>query len=388
MHHPLFSSQELQEIRENFPHTETGHIYLNHAAISPISADVRRSIDRFLDDRQTGAIDNIELGMAILADTREMISEYIGAPSAESVTFTTNTSEGITAVAEGLDWNSGDEVILNTMEFPANVQPYRAAERHGIKIRYIDATSGTLTPDMVRSEITQKTRLISLSAVQYLTGYRAGLEEIGAICRENNILFVVDGIQSLGAFRIDVEKCGIDALATGGHKWLMSPMGTGFLYLSDKLAAQMTPSKTGWLSVQEPWQLANFDQEWLPVSQHLEIGTPNILGIAGMQGSLKTLQQIGFERISSHIQSLSGIAQEKLQSFRNITLITPTAPENRSGIITFRIDGTESVDGLVESLKKQNITISSREGCIRLSPHYYNSPDEIESAIDEILKSL
>ncbi len=384
----MFSSQELQEIRKNFPHTETGHIYLNHAAISPISAAVRRSVDRFLDDRQTGAIDNIELGMSIVTATREMIAGYIGAPSPGSITFTANTSEGITAVAEGINWQEGDEVILNTMEFPANVQPFRSAMKHGIKIRYIDATEGVLTPDMIRNAISPKTRMVSLSAVQYLTGYRARLKEIGSICREHDILFTVDGIQSLGAFQIDVEECQIDALATGGHKWLMSPMGTGFLYLSDRISQQMTPYKTGWLSVREPWHLSEFEQEWQPLSQHLEIGTPNILGIAGMHGSLEALYETGHDRITSHILGLNTLIQEKLNRYSGVARLSPENPETSSGIVTFRIAGVEKSDALVDSLKKQNITLSAREGSIRIAPHYYNSPEEIETAIDAIFKSV
>jgi selenocysteine lyase/cysteine desulfurase len=270
------------------------------------------------------------------------------------------------------------------MEFPTNVQPYRILDRFGVNVRYIKPVNHRITPDMVESAISSKTRLFSISAVQYLTGFKADLEAIGAICKKHDILFVVDAIQSLGAGTIDVQACNIDALATGGHKWLMSPMGTGMLYLSKKLSNQLKPYKTGWLSVQEPWELSNFEQEWLPVSQHLEIGTPNMIGIAGMNASLKTLNSIGPARITQNILHLTDYLTTKLSEQKKTQLITPKKRDDRAGIVTFTTAQITDTEAFVESLKKKNITISSREGKLRVAPHFYNTIEEIDTVLNAI----
>lgn len=381
----VFSESELTEIRENFPHTKTGHIYLNHAAISPISRSVKQGIDRFLSDRHTGKIDNFEMGMSIVQETRDLISGFVNAESSDQITFMSNTSEGITAVAEGLKWNEGDEILLNHMEFPTNVQPYRILDRFGVNVRYIEPEDNKVTPHMVESAITSGTRLFSISAVQYLTGFKADLEAIGAICKKHDVLFVVDAIQYMGAGTIDVQACNIDALATGGHKWLMSPMGTGFLYLSDKLSRRLKPYKTGWLSVQEPWELSNFEQEWLPVSQHLEIGTPNVIGFAGMNASLKTLNSIGPDRITENILNLTEYLTAKLSQQKNTQLISPKEQKERAGIVTFTTTDITDTEAFVETLKKKNITISSREGKLRVAPHFYNTIEELDTVLNAII---
>lgn len=380
----FFAPKELERIRADFPYLKTDHIYLNHSAISPISDKVRKSLNLFLEDRSAGKIDNIELGMNIIDETRELISSYINAKSSDQITFMGNTSDGISAVAEGLHWKPGDEILLNSMEFPTNVQPFRMLEDLGVQIRYINAKNHSVTPQMVEEYITSDTKLFSISAVQYLTGFKADLEAIGEICTSNDIIFVVDAIQYLGAGKIDVQQCQIDALATGGHKWLMSPMGSGFLYLSDKLSQQLRPAKTGWLSVEEPWALSQFDQSWLPVSQHLEIGTPNMLGMVGMNASLKNLIETGPEKITGQILNLTDLLTGSLIDNNHIELISPIERNDRAGIVTFKHAGISDSEEFVDSLKKKNITISSREGMIRIAPHYYNSIEEIEKVLNVI----
>src|SRR6056297_3814954 len=373
------------EYRELFSHHKNGTVYLNHAAISPMPIATAEAIRTFLNSRQNGPVEDFENWMDILQETRAFVARLIHAESSEQITFMGNTSDGISAVAEGLNLEPGNEVLLNRMEFPSNVQPFRALERKGVSVRYIDPVDGMVTPEMVQSSITQNTKLVSISAVQYLNGFRADLEGIGTICKEKDIWFVVDGIQALGASAINVQSACIDALATGGHKWLMSPMGTGFLYLSEKLSKSMTPSKTGRLSLQEPWELSNFEQEWLPVSQHLEIGTPNMIGIAGMNASLKTLNSIGPTRITENILHLTDYLTTKLSNQKNTQLISPKERKERVGIVTFTTTDIVDTEAFVETLKKKNITISSREGKLRIAPHFYNTFEELDTVLNAII---
>ncbi len=374
--------------RAQFPHTENGHIYLNHAAISPLSRKVTTALRDYLDNRSFGSVEDFETWMQTVDETRNLIARFIHTNHPERVTFMGNTSDAISAVAEGLSWNDGDEIILNSMEFPSNVQPFRILERFGVKLIYlIPDDEGRIFPEQIKKAITEKTRLVSISAVQYLNGFRADLKSIGEICNQYNLLFVVDGIQGLGAADIDVTTCRIDALATGAHKWLMAPMGIGFLYISEKLMKQLSPAKTGWLSVEVPWDLTNFDQPWLPVSKHLETGTLNISGIFGLNVSLKNFFDIGTDTVQNEIGKLVDFTIERLQDEPSVKIITPMQPQDRAGIITFSVNGMDSPDDFVNSLKSNGITISAREGYIRISPHYYNTTDEIETVLNLIFSS-
>lgn len=381
----VFTTDEIESIRSNFPHAKNGHIYLNHAAIGPLSEKVSRSIQDYIEKRHTGPIEIMEESIEITARTRNFISGYINSSSPDQVTFTGNTSEGISAVTEGLDWKPGDQVILNTMEFPSNVQPFRMLESKGVEIVYVEVKNGSLKVSDIEECITSKTRVISVSAIQYLSGFKADLVTIGKLCRDHDIFFVVDGIQALGGFQIDVRESNIDALATGGHKWLMSPMGIGFLYLSDRICQHLRPFKTGWLSVKEPWDLHNYDQQWLPVSQHLETGSPNMLGITGLGASIEYLTEIGPSRVSDRIKFLSHYLIKNLSDYPGISLYTPLNENERGGIVTFSIKGRSDYEETISRLKKQSCTISAREGYFRMAPHFYNTTDELDQALSYLL---
>lgn len=375
------------KIAENFPHQSGGHIYLNHAAISPLSKNVRQAIDRFLIDRHTGAIDLFEQWSELIEDTRLKVSRLIHAKSADNITFLGNTSEAVSAITEGLTWEDGDEIILNTLEFPTNVQPFRILDKRGVKITFIEPDEdGIIQPADIEKAITSKTKMVSISAVQYLTGLKSNLEEIGEICENHDLLFLVDAIQGLGAVDIDVVKCKIDALASGSHKWLMAPMGIGFLYISEKMRQLLNPFKTGWLSVEVPWDMRNFEQDWAPISSHLEVGTYNMIGITGLHASLSTFEEIGYQKVYSLIKEHANYLYDNLSEINGIHLLTPPDPKFRSGIVTFKVDGMDDCDQFVSYLKGQKVTISSREGFIRISPHYYNKREELNIVLKHFYK--
>ncbi|HKL15271.1 MAG TPA: aminotransferase class V-fold PLP-dependent enzyme, partial [Balneolaceae bacterium] len=278
----------------------------------------------------------------------------------------------------------------HTLEFPTNVQPFRRLEKKGVVIRYVESADHRVNPEDIEALITPNTKLVSISAVQYLSGFRADLKRIGELCSSRDIYFVVDGIQALGASPIDVQTCRIDALATGAHKWLMSPMGIGFLYLSEKIQATLEPYKTGWLSVEDPWELSKFEKAWLPVSRHLETGTPNIIGISGLGSSLALFEGIGTEAVRKHIQFLSGYVLNRIESKNNITVITPDDDNQRMGIATFKVHSSPDLDldSVLGALKEKDIAISAREGFFRISPHMYNTEEEIDLVIDELFKHV
>lgn len=379
-----FSDDELKGFRDGFAHIGKGITYLNHAAVAPLSDAVRSAMEDYLDQRNRTHVENFELSVPVIEQCREKIQRLINAPGLHDTAFTGNTSDGISLVASGLSWKNGDEVLLNTMEFPSNVQPWRTLELKGVKLNFVQVKDGSITADQIERHINNKTRVVAISAVQFMNGYLADMEAIGKLCREKNIFFVVDAIQALGQVPIDVQKYNIDALATGGHKWLMSPIGTGFLYLSDRLRHRLNPVRTGWFSVEVPWDLLNYDQPFLDNTTRFEAGSPNMIGLAGMNASLNTLLEIGVEKIQAHLRSLTDLLTQRVLSESDFELYSPVDNRHRSGIVTFKF--LKSVDGekVINELKREKLVISYREGYFRVSPHFYTTESEIENAFNKI----
>jgi selenocysteine lyase/cysteine desulfurase len=379
-----FSDEELKGFRDGFSHIGHGITYLNHAAVAPLSDAVRAAMEQYLDQRNRTHIENFELAVPVIEECRDKIQKLINAPGLHDTAFTCNTSDGISLISSGLPWQNGDEVLLNTMEFPSNVQPWRALESKGVKLNFVQVTDGTITADQIEKHINSKTRVVAISAVQFMNGYLADLEAIGQIFRNKNIFFVVDAIQALGQVPIDVQKYNIDALATGGHKWLMSPIGTGFLYMNDRLRHKLNPVRTGWFSVEVPWDLLNYDQPFLDNTTRFEAGSPNMIGLAGMNASLNTLLGVGVDKIQAHLRSLTDLMTNQILSEPDFELYSPVENRHRSGIVTFKY--LKSVDGekVINELKREKLVISYREGYFRVSPHFYSTQKEIENAFIKI----
>ena len=233
---------QLREIRRLFPHTAQGKIYLNHAGTSPLSSRVVSAMTDYLRERSEGRLENYQHDLPMVDACKTMIQKLINAESADRIALTANTSDAINIIASGIPWKSGDRILLNNVEFPANVWPYINLKRHGVELDIMEGADGRITAEQIFEGITGRTRLVALSAVQFLSGYRADLEAIGAFCRQRNIIFAVDAIQAVGAVRIDVQLMNIDALAAGGQKWQTSPHGTGFLYITEELQSKIQQS--------------------------------------------------------------------------------------------------------------------------------------------------
>ena len=208
----------LQCARDLFPHVARGTVYLNHAGTSPLSSRVVEAMTRYLHERSEGMIETYQHDLPMVAECKESLRSLINAETPDRIALSANTSDAINIVAAGIPWTSGDRILLNTSEFPANVWPYLNLQRHGVRIDFIPAPDGRVTIDRILDRLTPRTRVLALSAVQFLSGYRADLETIGDICRSRGIIFAVDGIQAVGAARINVQKMKIDALAAGGQK--------------------------------------------------------------------------------------------------------------------------------------------------------------------------
>ncbi|MBD3226359.1 MAG: aminotransferase class V-fold PLP-dependent enzyme [Caldithrix sp.] len=369
---------ELKEYRTLFPVTSQ-QIYLNHAAISPLSTRVTDKLEWYLDERGFGKIDVYKQVSEIRVNTRQRLGRMINA-APRNIAFIGNTSEGFNWLVNGLQWQEGDQIILTDYEFPSNVYPFLNMQRHGVEIVYVPNRRGSIHLDDIKASITPKTRLLSISFVEFSNGFRNDLPAIGQLCKENGIIFSVDGIQGIGAMNLDVQQCGIDFLSNGGHKWLMGIMGAGFMYINEQLFDRLTPSFTGWLAVEDSWNFFDYDLTFLPDARRFEYGTYNFMGLTGLSASIELLMEAGIERIEKHLLQLG----EQLVSGLTETGMTFMGSDQRrhwSGIYSFSGD---HIEALFEDLKANQIIGSLRNGMIRLAPHFYNTKQEIDEVIHHI----
>lgn len=378
----LISRQKLARTRKEFPHLKRGQIYFNHASTSPLSSRVVNAMTRFLQTRSDGTLVSYDDDVKIETDCRTAVQTLIHAESKDRIALVGNTSDAINIIASGLPWQRGDRIILNDMEFPANVYPYSHLRDRGVILDIIKCPDGRITPEMIENAITPKTKVCALSAVQFLSGFRADLASMGRLCRDRKIWFIVDGIQAVGAVQVDVQKMEIDGLGGGAQKWLMSVQGTGFLYVSEALQDAIQPQYVGWLGVQDAWDFYNYGQPLSSTAKRYEGGTVNHLGFSGMAESLAFLLEQGSPDIEKHILGLTKLLSEGLQKMEGVRLLSPVVDSERAGIVTIELPRSVDAKNVFKKMLARNIVISLREGKIRYSPHFYNSSEEIEAVIE------
>ncbi|MBN2424649.1 MAG: aminotransferase class V-fold PLP-dependent enzyme [Calditrichaceae bacterium] len=366
---------DFNDYRKLFPVT-LQKIYLNHASISPLSSRVTDKLDEYIDDRSFGKIDVYKTAHETREKTRNLIAKLINADP-DRIAFITNTSDGFNHLAQGLSWQAGDEIILTDYEFPSNVYPFLNLEKHGVKIRYVPNRRGLIKLDDIEKMINSKTKLLSISFVEFSNGFRNDLNSIGALCKSHDIIFSVDSIQGLGAIPLDVQKSKIDFISNGGHKWLMGLMGSGFMYIGKRLFEKINPAFTGWLGVENAWDFFNYNLDFLPDARRFEYATPNFMGITALCESVKLLMDAGINNIERHLLRLGKILVEQLTDL-GMEFAGSMDSGEWSGIYSF---SGKDIEQLFDYLGDNDIVCALRSGRIRLAPHFYNSEDEIKQVI-------
>lgn len=368
-----------QEMRRLFPVTKK-LVYLNHAGVSPISKPVKAAVDRFVKGYLDRGFTAAREWHAEEKEARGNAARLIGAQPDE-IAFVANTSHGLSLVAAGLDWRAGDNLLVPDCEFPANLYPWLSLKKKGVEARLIPSRAGRPNVEELKRMADRRTRLLAISSVQYGSGWRAPLEELGAWCRSRGILFCVDGIQSLGAIEMDVEKFRIDFLAADGHKWLLGPEGTGFFYCSGRAESQIAPSHFGWNSVADPLDFdhPHFDRPRRDAKK-FEPGSNNLLGIHALNAALGLLLSIGIAQIQARLFELGDrLVAELLRGWPQARVVSPLSPAERSGIIAVETPGDPQA--LAAWLLEKGVFVSSRRGWLRFSPHAYNTPQELKLAV-------
>jgi cysteine desulfurase/selenocysteine lyase len=360
--------------------------YLNHAGMAPLPRRsarrmaalaelVSRTGDRRWLDRQA-EVDRV----------RGLAARLLGARQPHEVAFVENTSTALSMIAGGVDWRPGDNVVGAALEFPSNVYPWMQLADFGVEYRQVPERAGRIDPEELIALLDGRTRMLALSWVQYASGFRSDLARLGAACRERGVLFVVDVIQGLGALELDVEGELVDVAAASGHKWLLGAEGAGLLYVSDRVVERLRPARSGWRSTRDIFQWADYDLTWAEGAKRFESGTLNVYGIVALGGSLEILQEAGAAAVEERVLALTDRAARGLADL-GFSVVSSRASGETSGIVTAthpRLDPQE----LVKRLGERDVVVAARAGRFRISPHFYNTEEEIDRCLGELAVSL
>ncbi len=364
---------DFDSYRSEFPITKRC-AFMNHAAISPLSMRVVNTVETLFREFSYYGSEYYPKWAKRMEEIRRLFATLIHADPDE-IAFVSNTSQGLSAIAEGLDWKEGDGALIAKPDFPTNLYPWMNLERKGVKVHYFKRNGGRFSIEEVDKALSPGTRLLSVSSVDFATGFLCDLEALGEFCRRKGLLLCVDAIQSLGLIPIDVKKYGIHFLASGGHKWLLSAMGCGGLFVSRDVDSRVHPVQVGWKSVVKEEDFFQIQFDLKPDALRFEPGTMNVAGIYALGSAVELLMDVDVEKAYAHVIALNDLLYEGLKE-RKFRIVTPMGANERSGILSFI--PSSNPKSLYDFLTKEMIRVSLRNQMIRLSPHFYNNKDDID----------
>ena len=360
--------------REQFPSAEHA-IHFDHASVGPISVSVAAAMSAVVDGHVERGFQNSWRDE--IARVRAQAARLVGSQP-ENIAFVQNTSFGLSLAANGITWRSGDNVVLAEREFPSNFYPWKNLDHLGVELRTVAAPAGHALISDIATAIDERTRAVTISAVQYSNGHRYDLGQIGELCSSRGVLLVVDGTQSVGALEMDVEAAGIDVLALSSHKWMLGPPGIGFAHLSKRALDQLRVPVVGWLSVREPFAF-DYELDLPTTAERFEPGTENLVGILGLGGAIDLFERVGVTQVESRILDLTDYICATFAS-NGFQPVVPRETATRSGIVILKKDGS-STEAIYERLTQAGVKCAVRNGGVRFSPHFYNSFDEVDQAL-------
>lgn len=370
------------QIRALFPVTERA-VYLNHAAVSPLPSPTLNAIQSQLKDVSENGSANFRRWLETKESARKLLANLLSARP-EQVAFMRNTSDSLATVANGVNWRAGDNLVIFRKEFPANIYPWlRLRHAFGVEVRMCGERDGRVDLDEMIDLIDERTRIVSISQVQFASGFRADLRRLGQAARAQDALLVVDVIQGLGVLPINVADDLIDVAAGASHKWLLGPEGVGFLYLSDRARLRIEPTLVGWISVPDPDDYSNFEQPWRPGALAWETGTGAAALLYGVETSLRLLLETGIDRIAAYLEELTDYLCAGLDQARYEIVSSRLAAE-KSQIVSIRHRGRMEPMALYAHLRKRNIVTAPRGDGLRIAPHFYNTRADINQLIESL----
>ncbi|PDT18648.1 cysteine desulfurase [Rhizobium sp. J15] len=375
----MMDDQKLDAIRSDIPLLKNG-IYVDNAAVSPVPGRVRSASEHYNTIIAEQLRDAKEISKPYFDKGRALAAKLVGS-SSQNIAYVQNTAHGLSLVALGIDWRPGDNLVVCAHEFPSNYLCWVQLAAMGVEVRKILSPDGRLEPELVQEALDERTRVVAVSHVQFYSGFRVDVSAVGELCSRYGALLVVDGTQSIGALNLDVGAAGVDVLVVSAHKWLMGPRGIGFASFSDRALNEITPRIVGWLSVDDPYAF-NRRLDFLPDARRFEPGTPNGCGILGLAERLAQIDELGIGWIENRILTLNELLCERALQ-HGIQPVYQFEHRSRSGITLLHKPGTVAAD-MHASLVENGVYASIRNGAVRISPHYYNSFEEMERIISII----
>jgi cysteine desulfurase / selenocysteine lyase len=372
---------ELEHLRREFPVVERW-AYLDHAGIGPLPRRAARRIAAQAKRFAEGGGNAWEAADRRCREVRAAAARLMGARHAHEIAFVANTSTGLSLVAQGLEWRPGDNVVGATAEFPSNVHPWVDLAHRGVEYRQARERFGRVDFDELVALVDGRTRVLALSWVQYASGYRSDLEQLGRWCRERAVLFVVDAIQGLGALALRVEHDFVDVAGAGGQKWLLGPLGSGLLYVSDRVVHRIRPALLGWRSMRNRFDWTSFDSTLAEGAERFEPGTLDALGIDALGASIELLLELGVPLVEQRVLSLAQRAAAGMAA-RGLEVVSARSATEASSVVAAvhpRVDAVE----LQRRLQRQGIVVAARAGRLRVAPHVYNSEEEIDRLLEAL----
>ena len=371
-----------EQIRSQFAALER-YTYLNSAAVSPLPKTAVDAVISQLNDVANHGSEHYTEWVATKNRARDLVAGMLNVKS-EQIAFMRNTSDGFASIANGFDWEQGDNIVSFQGEFPANFYPWRMVrDRYGVELRLCPERDGRIDLDEFINLIDSNTKLVAISSVQFASGFRADLERIGRAARAADALFAVDIIQGLGATGYDLPAQYVDLASCASHKWLCAPEGCGILYVSDRARDRIEPSFVGWISVETPWDFADREQPFKPNALAWESGTGASSLFYGLEQSLKLLAETGLEKIEKHLDELTNYLCELLAG-KDYALLSSRTPGERSAIVCIQHTNGIHCNEIYERLQRENVIVSPRADRLRIAPHFYNNEADIERLVDAL----
>lgn len=357
-------------------------VYLNHAAVSPWPRRTAAAVAAFAEENRSCGAQHYPDWLAVEQRLRERLQRLIGARRPDEIALLKNTSEGLSVIAHGLDWFPGDNVVYPAQEFPSNRIVWESLADQGVEPRPVDLYAQSDPEAALLGMIDGRTRLLSVSSVQFDTGLRLDLTRLGRACETAEVLFCVDAIQSLGVLPVNVREIRADFVVADGHKWLLGPEGLALFYCRRELLERLRLHQFGWHMTEHPH---DFDRrDWLPAksARRFECGSPNMLGIHALDASLGLLEDLGSTRIAELVLDNSRYLIERLEKISDdYALLTPSEPSRHAGIVSFR-PLRQDVNELHRRLAAANVVCAVRSGAVRFSPHCYTSREHLDQALN------
>jgi selenocysteine lyase/cysteine desulfurase len=369
---------DIEKVREIFPITQN-KVFLNHASQSPLPKPVAEVMQRYIYESSNFGDFSLEWHDG----GKPFFAELIGA-SKEEIALVENTSMGLNMVANMLEYPCEANVVTTDLEYPSVVYPY-LKKKWSLKVRYVKNVNGKLLLEDFEKAVDDQTVVVAVSHVEYVNGFRNDLKALAEIAHRHGAFLVVDAIQSAGAIPIDVRRDDVDFLAAACYKWLLGPCGAGYLYVRKNLIKELEPSFIGWAGVKQKvfetidfwdiWHL-NFPED----ASKFQVGSPSFISFVGAIEALKLLLRTGISEVEKRILDLTDLLIEKVKEL-GMKLQTPEDRKYRSGIVNFKM---ANPDELVKRLSEKGFVVSARSHGIRVSPHFYNTEEEINRFINEL----